>query len=80
LLRCYPPIKIINHKWVQSLPQWGKNKLMRFFKLVRGHLVAIVGASTFGNDGNGNGKGNDEEKGKIKMKMRIWRGQFFEYL
>jgi len=51
---------------------------MRFFKLVRGHLVVIVGASTSGNDGNGtgNGNGNDEEKGKIKMKMMIWRGHF----
>jgi len=76
LLRCYPLIKIINHKWVQSLPQWGKNQLMRFFKLVKGHLVVTVGASASGNDGNG----NDEKKGKMKILDEDLERSFVEYL
>ena len=35
-----------------------KNQLMRFFKLVQGHVVATVGAGT---------SGNDEEEGKTKI-------------
>ena len=35
-----------------------KNQLMRFFKLVQGHVVATVGVGT---------SGNDEEEGKTKI-------------
>jgi hypothetical protein len=35
-----------------------KNQLMRFFKLVQGHVVATVGVGT---------SGNDEEEGKMKI-------------
>jgi len=41
-----------------SLSLMEKNQLMRFFKLVQGHVVAIVGAGT---------SGNDEEEGKTKI-------------
>ena len=35
-----------------------KNQLMRFFKLVQGHVVAMVRVGT---------SSNDEEKGKMKI-------------
>ncbi|KAL3581051.1 hypothetical protein D5086_018886 [Populus alba] len=71
LQRCYPPVKIINHKWVQSLSQWGKNHLMRFFKLVQRHLVATVGVGT---------SDNDEEKGNTKISDEDLEMPFVDYL
>ena len=76
MLRCYPPVKIINHKWVQSFPQWGKNQLIRFFKLVQRRLVATVGVGTSDNDGNG----NDEEKGNTKISDEDLEIPFVDYL
>lgn len=62
----------------KSLTLMEKNQLMRFFKLVQGHLVATVGAGTSGNDGNGNG--NDEEEGKMKISDEDLQRPFVEYL
>jgi RAB protein geranylgeranyltransferase component A len=64
----------------KSLTLMEKNQLMRFFKLVQGHLVATVGAGTSGNDGNGNGNGNDEEEGKTKISDEDLERPFVEYL
>ncbi|KAG6775074.1 hypothetical protein POTOM_018500 [Populus tomentosa] len=62
----------------KSLTLMEKNQLMRFFKLVQGHLAATVGAGTSGNDGNGND--NDEEEGKSKISDEDLERPFVEYL
>ncbi|KAL3591204.1 hypothetical protein D5086_009844 [Populus alba] len=62
----------------KSLTLMEKNQLMRFFKLVQGHLAATVGAGTSGNDGNGND--NDEEEGKTKISDEDLERPFVEYL
>jgi len=43
---------------------------------VKGHLVATVGASAFGNDGNW----NDEKKRKTKISDEDLERSFVEYL
>jgi hypothetical protein len=62
----------------KSLTLMEKNQLMRFFKLVQGHLDATVAAGSSGNDGIGNG--NDEEEGKTKIPDEDLERPFVEYL
>lgn len=62
----------------KSLTLMEKNQLMRFFKLVQGHLDATVAAGSSGNDGIGNG--NDEEEGKTKISDEDLERPFVEYL
>ncbi|KAH8507314.1 hypothetical protein H0E87_009724 [Populus deltoides] len=62
----------------KSLTLMEKNQLMRFFKLVQGHLDATVAAGFSGNDGIGNG--NDEEEGKTKISDEDLERPFVEYL
>ncbi|KAG6775071.1 hypothetical protein POTOM_018497 [Populus tomentosa] len=57
----------------KSLTLMEKNQLMRFFKLVQGHLVATVAAGSSGNDGNG----NHEEEGKTKISDEDLERPFF---
>ncbi|CAK7324268.1 unnamed protein product [Dovyalis caffra] len=59
-----------------------KKQLMRFFKLVQGHLASTVMAGSSGGDGNGNGNGNenDEEEGKAKISEEDLERPFVEYL
>ncbi|XP_061972699.1 rab escort protein 1-like [Populus nigra] len=59
----------------KSLTLMEKNQLMRFFKLVQGHLVATVGSGT-----SGNGNGNDEEEGETKISDEDLQRPFVEYL
>ncbi|KAJ6397534.1 hypothetical protein OIU77_018529 [Salix suchowensis] len=60
----------------KSLTLKEKNQLMRFFKLVQGHLVATVAAGSSGDDGNG----NDEKEGKTKISDEDLERPFIEYL
>ncbi|KAJ6775498.1 RAB GDP-DISSOCIATION INHIBITOR [Salix purpurea] len=60
----------------KSLTLKEKNQLMRFFKLVQGHLVATVAAGSSGDDGNG----NDEKEGKTKISDEDLEMPFIEYL
>jgi RAB protein geranylgeranyltransferase component A len=62
----------------KSLTLMEKNQLMRFFKLVQGHLDATVAAGSSGNDGIGNG--NDEEESKTKISDEDLERPFVEYL
>ena len=52
------------------------NQLIRFLKLVQGHLVATVAAGSSGNDWNG----NHEEEGKTKISDEDLERPFVEYL
>ncbi|CAK7355554.1 unnamed protein product [Dovyalis caffra] len=64
----------------KSLSLMEKNQLMRFFKLVQGHLAATVVAGSAGGDGNGNENENDEEESKAKISEEDLERPFVEYL
>ncbi|KAL3579292.1 hypothetical protein D5086_020796 [Populus alba] len=55
-----------------------KNQLIRFLKLVQGHLVATVGVGTSAK--RGNGSCNDEEEGKTKISYEDLERPSVEYL
>ena len=54
---------------LSNLSLMEKNQLMRFFKLVQGHVVAMVRVGT---------SSNDEEKGKMKISYEDLERSFNE--